>query len=46
VGVHMILIGLPIALIVRWYSRSQLSTLPSASAQGLSLSNGNHQPLS
>ena len=27
VCVHMILIGLPIALIVRWYSRSQLSTL-------------------
>jgi hypothetical protein len=44
VCVHMFLIGLPIALIVRRYSRPQLSTLPSASAQGLSLSNGNSQP--
>ena len=44
VCVHMFLIGLPIALIVRRYSRSQLSTLPSAFAQGLSLSNGNPQP--
>ena len=43
VCVHMFLIGLPIALIVRRYSRSQLSTLPSASAQGLSLSNGKAQ---
>jgi hypothetical protein len=46
VCVHILLIGLPIALIVRRYSRPQLSTLPSASAQGLSLSNGNSQPLS
>jgi predicted neutral ceramidase superfamily lipid hydrolase len=44
IAVHMFLIGLPIALIVRRYSRPQLSTLPSASAQGLSLSNGNSQP--
>jgi len=43
VCVHMFLIGLPISLIVRRYSRSQLSTLPSASAQGLSRSNGNSQ---
>jgi hypothetical protein len=53
----MLLVGVPIALIVRRYSHPQLrkgawlprsftlSTLPSASAQGLSLSNGNSQPL-
>jgi hypothetical protein len=43
VCVHMLLIGLPISLIVRRHSVSQLSTFPSASAQGLSLSNGNSQ---
>jgi len=37
VCVHMILIGLPIALIVRWFSRSQLPVSPKPSEGGSTL---------
>jgi hypothetical protein len=37
VCVHMILIGLPIALIVRWYSRSQFPVPPKTSEGGSTL---------